>query len=388
MSDRLPPVFLVESPHPWWGVWQRPHQIMSRLARRFPVVYVTPVYGRDLRGQRAAFKRWRDTRDPENGGIRLMAVRQRHGERFAPLLRWNQRAVIQAFRRAAQEHPGRRRILWIYDPHKGYLADAVDHDLLVYDVMDEYSEFPFAPPRIREEEEALLARADQVFAGTWALFERKKALARSIRCCLSKVDAEHFARARTADCPLPPEAAAWRERYECTIGYFGMVDERIDWTLVERMARERPKWGFVFVGPLGRRADDGERRLQRLPENVELLGQRPYAALPGYCRAWDFCWIPFVRNAWTDHINPTKILEYFAAGRPTLSVRIPDVVKCYSDEVVLADSAEEMLERIEQWRLHPDRFAPRLARAAETARRNSWDQLVLDMLADLNIPLP
>ena len=377
------PVFFVESPHPWWGVWQRPHQLFSRIAAYFPTYYINPLYMRNLLPEWSNFRKYRNYEDINHNRVRVNSLPQIHGERFSWILKWNQKKVYRVYQNLAQRYEGNRKILWIYDPHKYYLADHVSHDFLVYDIMDEYLEFPWSPPHIKEEEEYLLSRADVTFAGTHALYEKKKGKARKIKCYLSAVDYAHFAQAQNihqVHDNLPKEMRELRLRFKFIIGYFGVVDQRIDWNLVIEMAKKKPECGFIFIGPVAGTLPNTQNQ-----ENIIFLGQKSYIDLPRYCQFWDSCWIPFKLNEWTRYINPTKVLEYFAMGKPVFSVKIPDIVHFYRDLIGWGESAQEFIDHIENFAAHPDSYSEGIKKGKEIAYENSWDQRVRDMLNDCAI---
>jgi UDP-galactopyranose mutase len=192
----------------------------------------------------------------------------------------------------------------------------------VYDCMDELSAFKGAPKQLLTREAALLAQADLVFTGGHALFEAKKHLHPNIHPFPSSVDVAHFAAARQS----PPEPADQASIPRPRLGFFGVIDERMDLTLLESIARQRPTWQLVLIGPVVK-VDEAE--LPRLP-NIHYLGSKDYAALPSYIAGWDVALLPFAKNEATRFISPTKTPEYLAAGKPVVSTSIRDVVRPYS----------------------------------------------------------
>jgi UDP-galactopyranose mutase len=165
--------------------------------------------------------------------------------------------------------------------------------------------------------------ADVVFTGGYSLWEAKRGRHPNIHPFPSSVDRAHFAKARTrrhdpidqADLPGP------------RLGYYGVVDERLDLELLAALADERPAWSIVVVGPVVR--IDPAALPQR--PNLHYLGGKTYDELPRYLGGWDVALIPFAVNESTRFISPTKTPEYLAGGRPLVSTPIVDVVRHFGD---------------------------------------------------------
>ena len=377
-------IFLIQTPHPWRGIRQRPHHLAARLAGRGHFVrWVEPRYLRWLLGRRADFLRAR--RESPLLNLEVRPVTLVNGERIPLIRAYNQHSLARALNApsppstsiGAEEAKG-PRVLWLYNPHEGHLADRVPHDLLVYDIMDEYQGFPWSPPGIAEEEKALLARADWVFAGTRALYDAKRPFVRDdqIECILSGVETDLFAHPK-----LNPAVHATnqelRQRHTKLIGYAGMIDLRVDQELLVQAAQRFPRWGFVLVGP----AACDVSSLQARP-NIHLLGQQPYEALPAWYQGWDAAMLPFVENELTRHINPTKMLEYAAAGLPILARALPDVRTFYAGGAWLYETAEQFLDQLAILdRADPAELEPRLAVARAWCAERSWDAIAERMLA-------
>ncbi len=306
-----------------------------------------------------------------------------NGERLPLVRRFNQGRLAAALNFPLAETGASPRVLWLYNPHEAHLADSVAHELLVYDVMDEYAAFPWFGPAVRASEARLLKRADWVFAGTQALFAAKAPQAEGrIELVLSGVDEAHF-RPRAASSP-PEDLAPLRARYRRLIGYAGMIDMRIDTGLIIDGARRHPEWGWVLLGPtLGSLGE------LRAAANVHLLGQKAYAELPAYYQAWDCALVPFVDSPLTRHVNPTKMLEYAAAGLPILARALPDVARFYAEGAFLYRTAEEFEAHLRQILDGPEEVPGRrvVADAVAASRRwldgRSWDSIASAMIQRL-----
>lgn len=284
----------------------------------------------------------------------------------------------------------RKPLVWVYSPMFWPIAKMIDASAVVYDCMDELSAFRFAPPEMLAHEAALLAAADLVFTGGWSIWEAKRERHDNIHAIPSAVDAAHFAAARRA----PVEPGDQADLPHPRLGYYGVIDERLDLGLIAALAAAHPDWSIVMLGPLAKlEADD----LPRAP-NLHWLGQKPYAALPAYLAGWDVALMPFALNDATRFISPTKTPEYLAAGRPVVSTPIRDVVRHYGDldAVQIAADAPEFIIACEtaleqsagadrSWRSDADAMLSRMSWDASHARMAG---LVTEVLEARKAPVP
>jgi UDP-galactopyranose mutase len=277
--------------------------------------------------------------------------------------------------RLLESHRVAPYVLWYYTP----LALPMSRDLqpaaVVYDCMDQLASFAGAPPELIDLERELLARCDVVFTGGLSLFEAKQRLHSRVFCFPSSVDADHFAAARTCSTEPRDQAAVPRPR----LGYYGVIDERLDLPLIAAVAKARPQWHLVLVGPVTK-VEEGQ--LPRAP-NIHYLGPKRYDELPVYVAGWDVALMPFARNEATRYISPTKTPEYLAAGKPVVSTSIRDVVRTYGEWglVRIADHADAFVSAVEEsWMEDSDE---RLSRADACLGHQSWDKTWADMQAVL-----
>jgi UDP-galactopyranose mutase len=261
-----------------------------------------------------------------------------------------------------------RPVAWLYTPMALPLVQAVDPSLVVYDCMDELSLFLGAPPELVRREAELLARADLVFTGGASLYEAKRERHPRVFCFPSSVDAAHFGQARPgATLEEPADQAALPSP---RLGFFGVLDERLDLTVVHALAEARPDWQIVMVGPTVKI----DQAVLPPGANIHYLGQRPYGQLPSYLSGWDVCLLPFARNDATRFISPTKTLEYMAAERPIVGTRIADVVRSYADIVYLADEPMEFVRACERALAAPqEEREARVSAGQKVLARTSWD---------------
>lgn len=300
------PVLLCFSHLRWSFVHQRPQHLLTLAAADFRVIYIEePEPGQDPPHFRM--------RTTQEGVTILTPVFGPHNDRIQ-----EQRTLIDGLVRSLQPC---RLVLWYYTPMALPLTRDLTSDLCVYDCMDELSAFRFAPAELATLETELLARADLVFTGGKSLSEAKCGRHHSVHCFPSGVDVLHFGQARSALADPADQAAIPHPR----IGYFGVIDERIDFDLIAAAAREVPEVQFVYLGPIAK-IDPAS-----LPQaaNLHWLGCKQYHDLPDYTANWDAAWMPFALNEATRYISPTKTPEYLAAGLPVVTTAIADVVTAY-----------------------------------------------------------
>jgi UDP-galactopyranose mutase len=192
-------------------------------------------------------------------------------------------------------------------------------------------------------ERALLRRADFVFAAGHSLGREKRALHPRAHVFPSPIDHDHFCQARLLR-DAPPtldQAHVPRPR----LGYLGRVDSRLDLDLLTYLARARPHWQLVLVGPVV------GGLVEHLPSaaNLHYLGPQPYESLPSLMAGWDAALVPFALGAATRRIHPAKVAAYLAAGCPVVSTAVPDVVETYGEAapVYIARTPEAFVEQAE-----------------------------------------
>ncbi len=337
----------------WNFVFQRPNHLMSRFAQEKRVYFVEePVY---YDGPPRL-----DTKSVAQN-LNVVVPHLTAGTGPEESLAQQRRLLGSLAREQNIRHP----ILWFYTPMSLPIAGEIEPSVVVYDCMDELSAFRGAPPVLRERENELFGRADLVFTGVQSLYEAKRTQHRSVHAFPSSVDAAHFAKARQELADPEDQRGVGRPR----LGFFGVIDERMDIDLVARLADERPQYHIVMLGPV---VKIDPATLPQRP-NIHWLGQKSYQDLPAYLAGWDVAIMPFALNEATRFISPTKTLEYLAAGKPVVSTAIRDVVTPYGEKraVHIAD-AETFAAAVDAALAEP--AEARQAIADELVSATSWDK--------------
>jgi UDP-galactopyranose mutase len=345
--------------HLRWGfVYQRPNHLMSRCARERRVFFVEEPKWDD------GPARLEVSTVEGNLAVVVPHLPRGTGERDAVT---RQRELLGELRAKVGLRPS---VAWFYTPMALDLAQGFDPSVFVYDCMDELSAFRGAPPALRRRERELFTRADLVFTGGHSLYEAKRVLHPNVHAFPSSVDAPHFASGRTGHLPEPADQ---RGLGGPRAGFYGVVDERMDLYLLERLADDLPGWSIVVIGPVVK-IDPGS--LPRRP-NLHYLGPKTYEELPAYLAGWDVALMPFALNEATRFISPTKTLEYLAAGKPVVSTPIHDVVRPLGDlGLVRIGEGAAFVEHVAGALRDrgTDRESRRIAAADAWLASTSWDR--------------
>jgi len=376
LSPSVHPVFdfpiIVHSHLGWDWVWQRPQQFLSRLSQQHRILFVEAPYPtHSVEEPKAAL---RDVPDYPNIMVLQVQIPERRWQDSAWVDRERRRMVQQTIAGPLAsnfEHP----VQWFYDPMAvTAFAGEMGEIAIVYDCMDQLSQFRGAPPELIKRERELLKMADVVFAGGPKIHRAKALHNENCHSYGCGVDLEHFGAARDPETSVLEDIA---DLNGPVLGFFGVVDERMDYDLIEKLADANPEWHLVMVGP---RTKVEESVLPKRA-NIHWLGGRDYNQLPAYARHFDVCLMPFAINEATEYINPTKALEYMATGKPVVSTAIEDVVLQFSQIVSIAETHDEFIELCRQAVREPS--STKINRGLQAARTNSWDVIVRKLEAHI-----
>ncbi|HEV7395267.1 MAG TPA: glycosyltransferase family 1 protein [Pyrinomonadaceae bacterium] len=351
----------------WDFVYQRPQHLLTRCAQDRRVFFVEePIF--------------------DNGSMRL-DVREREAgvQVVVPYLPEGLRSEIattavmkEMIRRLFLEHDLREYVFWYYTPMALSFTNHFKPVVAVYDCMDELSAFKGAHSRLPELEKLLFQSVDLVFTGGQSLYDAKRNAHHSVHCFPSSIDVSHFSKARTVMTDPPDQASIPHPR----LGFFGVIDERFDIGLLEALARRRPDWHFVMIGPVVK------IHPETLPKhaNIHYLGPKKYEELPDYLAGWDIALLLFARNESTRFISPTKTPEYLAAGKPVISTSIRDVVRPYGelDLVKIADHPTQFIKAAEKLLAKSQEKTDWLTNVDSFLGEMSWDKTWAQMSTLIN----
>lgn len=360
----------------WGTMWLSRHQILTRLARYFNVVWVDPprTWRQSLTGPRPVVV---DATPPPSRGFSLY----RHGPllpkfyRPPGLRRATERARLARVRQRLARAGARRFILYVWRPSFAEALDLARYDTSCYHIADEYSfatdEQPLSPAERR-----LIERVDQVFVHSPALLEKKGRINPHTAYVTNGVDYDAFA----GDAPEPADLAAIPHP---RIGYVGRLKSQLDWDTLMAIATRRPDWSLVMVGPIGHMGDkvEARERLFAMP-NVHYLGNRSVGEIPGYTQHMDVCLLCYALTDYTRYIFPLKLHEYLAGGRPVVGSDIR-TLREFPGVVKIAHDSEQWVAHIEASLAPGEMAAGRIEERRRVARAYDWNVLTETIAATL-----
>lgn len=346
----------------WDFVYQRPQHLLSRLAQHYKIVFFEePVYrtGESTMEMSTPIPNLTVCRP-----VTPVDMPGFHDDQLPYL-----KKMVRDLGQDEQDY-----IVWFYTPMALPLLQELKPRVVVYDCMDELSAFKNPPKQLLQRESAVLKLADIVFTGGPSLYNAKKDRNPNVHCFPSSVDVAHFEKAldRRNVHPLMHDVPSPR------LGFYGVIDERLDADLIGQLADSHPEWQIVLAGPVVK-IDPAS-----LPKraNIHYMGQQPYEALPQFLAGWDVCLMPFAMNESTKFISPTKSLEYMAAELPIVSTPVKDVVDLHSDVVAIAGDAPSFIAACEAaLMMAAEERQSKIAIMREKLAKTSWSNTAKSMHA-------
>jgi glycosyltransferase involved in cell wall biosynthesis len=356
----------------WEDLWQSRHQIMLALAQKHKVLFVSPPFTLS-----DALSRSKETGMPKSGLIHRQA--NLHTLVFS---RW----LFQSYRYASVEklmsYLRRRRIkrvmkkfgfqdtvVFIWHPQFAGLAGTLEEKLTCYYVDDEFSAYAGGSEQrskeILQQEDELLRRADLVFANGTVLLKAKNRYGNAMSVPMT-ADFSLFSRSRLPETEVPQEFDAIPHP---RIGYIGNLNDKVDFALLATLAKARPEWSFVLVGPTNIRSVEVRAdfdALRGLP-NAFSLGSQPREFLPRYIKGFDVCTMCYRQHGWANSVYPLKLHEYLASGKPCIGSGLASLRE-FSEVVQIAETPQDWLDAIE--RAIADKDPGRAERRVQVAYEN------------------
>lgn len=312
-------------PHDWTGDPLSKTHIMRILARDNRVLWVNSIGLRAPTVSKADFKRsfnklasaTTPVKEVEpNLFVMSPLTLPAYGQ---PILRAiNQRSLRFQIKRAMRKLGFKNPVNYVFLPSAALLAGRLGEDFVIYHCVDEYGAFSdISSETIAKLEEELLKKSDLVIASAELLYQSK--VKQNPRTVIVRhgVDYTHFSKALDDETKIPDEIANLPKP---VIGFFGLVEDWVDVRLMAKAAEHFSSGSLVVLG----KVKTDVSALETL-SNVHILGRKPYAELPAYCKGFDVALNPFVINELTLNANPLKVREYLAAGLPVVSTAIPEV---------------------------------------------------------------
>ena len=353
------------------------HHIAKRLATRYPVLYVEvpglKAPGASTRDLGKIIEKLRMTFQPPQlvaphfWRMTLPQIPFRRNASLRAINRWLSRLLM---RRAMRNFDFRHAIAWFHLPHPGFLAKQLDEQLTVFYCIDDYSNLPDVDSNaIQQMDDKLTAAADIVFAANQSLMDTHRIRDRNVFLSPHGVDAEMFTPSTTSGAKIPEEANRLQRP---VIGWWGVIDSRVDVRLLKELALARPDWTILLIG----RVATDVSVLRRLP-NIVFAGPKPYAELPAWANTIDVCILPYSQSPWLCHASPFKLREYLSAGKPVVSTLFPEA-RIFASLVHVAADGPRFVHAIEESLAADSAELATLRRKAVGA--DTWDATVFHAL--------
>ncbi len=316
---------------------------MRRLAEKNNIIWINWHASRRPRLRLADFrlivsKLWQIRQGPRSATSNITVLTPTQiPDPASPIARAvNRLTVRHAIRKVLDQLPDYPVQIWSFAPDVSDFVGSFNEEIVLYYCVDAFAEFPgYNRTLIEKRERELIDRSHVVVATSPPLYETKRQQHSNVHFIQHGVNHQHFAQALQKNLPIPVELAALpRPIY----GFVGIIGEWMDRELIAGLARLRPDASIVMIGP--RDVPLGPCAGLR---NIHWLGERPYADLPRYLRAFDVGLIPFRKIPVTINANPIKLYEYLAAGLPVVSTSLP-AVRQIPRSVWLADNVEHIAD--------------------------------------------
>ena len=268
------------------------------------------------------------------------------------------------------------KIAWVYKPEHLYCLGLIEEDMTIYECYDEYQldYFNSNPlPQVALLENELLMRANMVFITSKSLLKRGEAWKKKIFYAPNGVSFNHFVNAFNHK---PLESTVIVSIPKPRLGFVGNISRFLDLKLIEEIARKKTNWSLILIGPVDESAKQIVEKWASIP-NIYLLGRVDFCHLPLYLKDFDVALAPFQWNELCYHINPLKVWEYLAAGKPVVASLMSEL-ESLSDIIYLARDRNSFLKQVEN-ALESNNL-DRIQRGIHEAEKHSWNQLTASML--------
>jgi len=369
----------------WDHLWYHPQALMSRFRQDgHQVIYVDTIGLRSpkLKDLRRIFLRIKNllqapSRDGRitKEGISVFSpfILPFLNSRLACYI--NVKWLVYKLNKLTKNLGSEKPILWIYLPTWTVFecVRRIPHQLLVYNSIDALDASPNGVSRNYAIAEAeILKRADLVLTTSETLYQEKLPYNKNSHWVPPGVDGSWFdpcnPASKVINLPQP------------RIGFFGAIDHRLDLDLIVTLAQNHEDWVFVLIGTV--RCDVS---ILRNKKNVHFLGPKPHSELVRYVSGLDVVFLPYVLDDFTRHIQPAKLYECLAVGKPVVATCLPSL-ESFDGFVSLAEGVDAF------GRALTDAIAentPELQEERrEVARANSWERRYQEIITLVKDAMP
>ncbi|HLD21413.1 MAG TPA: glycosyltransferase [Patescibacteria group bacterium] len=265
--------------------------------------------------------------------------------------------------------------IWSYNPFMAPILTDFSNAFVVFDAVDNWAEHPaYAKfvPKIESYYKIIQKRSNLIFTvseGLVDFFGKKE----HVFFVPNGVDSEHF---KQGTCNKE-----WKNNHSAAvIGYHGVIQSRVNTAIFEYLAKKHPTYQFIIAGPIWKEVKSACTMLQKKYKNIQFIGSIPYAELPDIISCFDVAIIPHKIDAFTQSMNPLKLYEYLAAGKPVVASAIAGADQ-FQDLVQLAVSPEDFSSKIvEALQTDSDELRNRRQHMAALHSWNKRTTLLFDIL--------
>ena len=361
----------------WDDVWTRKQRFALYLSEKgYRILYVENqlhwagfMLNKELRKFKRVFKFTNSPKEIKKNIFVATPPLVFPGQMMSKIInRINKFLLIYLINRLIKKLKIKNYYLWVYPPDSIDLIDRLQYEKLIFDCVDDWSRFSGLVSRQTMEKymNDLFRRADLVVVTHEELCRKANMCTDRVALIPNGVEANHFDLSKIEDGDIPEEM---KRIVGPKIGFIGCVAKWIDYDLLHYIAVNRPEWSIIMIGPVSNRIKIDKIRQQK---NIYLLGRKAYNDLPKYIKAFDVCINPFVVDELSESIDPLKMYEYLATGKPIVSVKMPSVNR-FKGLIDIAKDKKEFVKCIEKNISNSSQENLR-AKRIQIANEHSWQK--------------
>jgi glycosyltransferase involved in cell wall biosynthesis len=376
--NRVTVVFV--SIEPWDEIWRRNQFICDGLLRKSvntKILFVQPPFDNSYELRARKLNKIRQTPSIVDGGydgrLQLFTPTKWFPNSLPIGRALNEKHLRGQTKRALGDLNWIATHLWINQHEAAHLLGEGIAANTLYDITDDWTKFSGNQSHldlITSQDATLCKSCDQVIVCSQQLFvDRAKFVAlERLHLIPNGVHVEHYEAVTDTSLPVHKVAEHWTKP---VFGYTGTIHgDRVDVNLIASIADAYPAATIALVGP--NLLDQTEKQELDRISNIVFTGSQPYADLPDIMRAFDVCMVPHLVTPFTESLNPIKLWEYLAAGKPIVATNVAGF-RDYPDLVSVADSSDEFVSLLA---LASSESSDLPVQRQRAAKQHTWDKRV------------
>ena len=383
-------------PEKWNGMWRNRHHLMTRFSKENKVLYVEPVLG----------TRWKIEQLLKGKTSKKEILKSVYGSRlkkiddnlhiyknpaYIPIigrypinkiawLAW-EKLLKEKLKTLGFNNP----IIWLSKPNMNNYLGCFNEKLSIYHVVDEYSAYTQtgieSNKEIKNKEEIMIKSVDMVIVVSKNLYNSKHLYNKHTYIVPNAVDYRSYLKASKSAAPLPKDIAPL---HRPIIGYSGLISKRLNLKMIKEIAETNPEWSIALIGTVDDTGCVNQLVDLKKTKNVNFLGEKNIDELPFYVSAFDVCIIPYEINDETKNLNPLKLYDFMATGKPIVTTNIPAAQK-YRKFIYIVNSSKNISKFINK--ALNEKNNRKKEERIKVASMNTWDHRVetLSKLIEMKI---